>query len=336
MDHKNDWVDFKLIKQAVTIKMVLDHYRINWLRKTRDELRGRCPIHKGEGERAFQVNVSKNAFQCFSCKARGNVLDLVAAMEQCTIREAALKLKAWFGVGESGEITGSPVTTETEANEPAPVGPINPPLSFQLRVDVNHEYGQSRGVDRETLEYFGAGLCLSKGTFAGRFVIPLHNEVGELVGYAGRSLDDSEPKYLFPSRDKGFYKSHLLFNLHRVLKDLPTEQSVVLVEGFFSTMKIAQVGFACLGLLGSSLSEAQEDLLCAHFKSVVVLMDGDEAGRSATDHCLARLGKKLWVRAVSLPDGAQPDDLPPQEIASILASVFQTLDCIGSDPKRGS
>lgn len=326
MDTQKDWVDFRLIKQAVSMQAVLDHYNINWLRKNRDEMRGRCPIHKGEGERSFHFNTTKNAFHCFSCKARGNVLDFVAAMEQCSVRDAALKLKAWFHMGESAEIAVSPAQIEKQDHGPEPIGPINLPLSFQLRVDHTHEYGINRGVELETLRYFGAGLCLSKGTFSGRYVIPLHNAIGELVGYAGRSLDDSEPKYLFPSRDKGFHKSHLLFNLHRVLKDFPTEKCVVLVEGFFSAMKIAQASFACVGLLGSSLSEAQEQLLCAHFNSVVIWMDGDDAGQRATDECLARLGKKIWIRAVSLPQGIQPDELTSQEIASILAQNFQTID----------
>jgi DNA primase catalytic core, N-terminal domain len=72
-------------------------------------------------------------------------------------------------------------------------------------------------VPKEILSQFGCGLCLSKGMFAGRYVIPVHNPQGELVGYAGRALDEeTEPRYLFPPSDKGFYKSHLLFNLQRI------------------------------------------------------------------------------------------------------------------------
>src|SRR2546425_13043338 len=91
-----NWVDFKAIKQAVTIEEVLAHYQVNWLRKSGDELRGRCPIHKGEGENAFHANTIKNNFNCFSCRKHGNVLDLVAAMEKCSVRDAALKLGEWF------------------------------------------------------------------------------------------------------------------------------------------------------------------------------------------------------------------------------------------------
>ena len=99
-----EWVDFKKVKEAVDMQMVLARYGINGLTQTGDELRGPCPIHKGsERSKNFTVNVRKNAFKCFSkaCGARGNVLDFVAAMESCEVRDAALKLEDWFKVGES-------------------------------------------------------------------------------------------------------------------------------------------------------------------------------------------------------------------------------------------
>src|SRR5262245_56651885 len=91
-------VDFKAIKQAVTIEQVLSHYQVNWLRRKGEELRGRCPIHQGEGQEAFHANTSKNNFNCFSCGKHGNVLDFVAAMEQCSVRDAAVKIQQWFSV----------------------------------------------------------------------------------------------------------------------------------------------------------------------------------------------------------------------------------------------
>jgi DNA primase len=337
---KNGWVDFRLIKQSVTIQMVLDHYGVNGLRKNGDELRGRCPIHKGDSGRTFQVNVSKNVFQCFSCKARGNVLDLVAAIDSCTVREAALKLKDWFGVGESaGSSAGSPkpsgvppaapevvdciargkvmeATGDAGLNNEEPKV-INPPLGFRLMVNTEHEYGLGRGLTKETLDFFGAGFCRSKGTFAGRFVIPLHNETGEMVGYAGRSVDDSEPKYLFPSSSKGFYKSHLVYNLHRAVQ--VGGDTGILVEGFFSVMWLHQVGLsAAVGLLGSELSAEQEGMLCRHFGRLLLLFDGDKAGRAATEHCLQRLGQRMWVKAVSVDDGVQPDHLSAEQINALL------------------
>ena len=346
-----DWVDFRQVKQAVSMQMIVDRYGIE-LKRRGNELRGRCPIHKGDGDRVFHVNTSKNVFNCFSCKARGNVLDLVAALEQCSVRDAALLLKDWFAVPdtedsqaagperpkkqdeaplddcmERGKIVGEKVGG---ANQKPVL--VNPALPFRLMVNSEHEYGLSRGLSKDTLEFFGAGFCRSKGKFAGRFVIPLHNETGDLVGYAGRAVDDSlEPKYLFPSNEKGFYKSHLLYNLNRVRQclaptegcesSIPTDEPVVVVEGLFSAMTLWQQGLRLIvSLLGTSLSDQQEDLLFRHFKRIVLLFDGDSAGRSATTECLSRLGRGCWVRAISLDDDVQPDHLTPDELSRLLGS----------------
>jgi hypothetical protein len=101
---ETEWVDFRIIKAAVTMQMVLDHYDIT-LKKSGHELRGKCPIHRGSNNKHFTVNVSKNVFKCFfaQCGAHGNVLDFVAAMEQCSVRDAAVKLRDWFRVGDTTE-----------------------------------------------------------------------------------------------------------------------------------------------------------------------------------------------------------------------------------------
>jgi DNA primase len=348
-----EWVDFRLVKDTVSMQMVLDRYGIV-LKKQGNELRGRCPIHHGEGDRAFHVSVAKNVFNCFSCKARGNVLDLVAALDQCSVRDAALQLKDWFGVRDDTDLQPNkkagrrssspkpldPPETWQEAEAVGDAAPdkreptvINPPLGFRLMVNSEHAYGLARGLTKDTLDYYGAGFCRSKETFAGRFVIPLHNETGDLIGYAGRAVDDRvEPKYLFPSNDKGFYKSHVVFNLNRVLEnaraagirdsEVPVDQAVVVVEGFFPVMALWQHGLRCtISLLGASLSEQQENLLAKYFKRAILLFDGDSAGRSATDDCLSRLGRRCWVKAVSLSDNLQPDQLSCDELTRMLSLV---------------
>src|SRR5260221_8107729 len=98
---EKNWVDFKAVKSAVSMQQILDRYQINWLRKSGGELRGRCPIYKGDGQDGVPVNVTKNAFNCFSCHARGNVLGFFAAMEKCSVRDAGVKLKE--GVAITGE-----------------------------------------------------------------------------------------------------------------------------------------------------------------------------------------------------------------------------------------
>jgi DNA primase len=145
----------------------------------------------------------------------------------------------------------------------------------------------------------------------GRVVIPIHNEKGELVAYAGRSIDGSEPRYKLPA---GFHKSLELFNLHRAIGETNEARFVVLVEGFFDCMKVSAAGFPCVALMGSSLSEQQEQLLLRHFMKVTLLLDGDDAGWKAAEEISRRLVHKLHVRVVDLPDGKQPDALSGEEL----------------------
>src|SRR5882672_9177937 len=127
------------VKDAVTMEMILGRYGVNWLRKSKDELRGRCPIHKGEGENTFHVSVSKSAFNCFSCKARGNVLDFVAAMEHCSVRDAALKLADWFAIAKQPAPVPTGAEPEPAAGESEVL--VNKPLAFQLKgIDHCHPY----------------------------------------------------------------------------------------------------------------------------------------------------------------------------------------------------
>jgi len=314
---QDNWVDFKAVKAAVNFPSVLDHYQVNWLRRKGDELRGRCPIHQGEGLSSFHVNSSKNAFHCFSCKAHGNVLDFVAAMEKCSVRDAAIKLAEWFTVSaEPVAATEKKKLTNPGRGVRDTETAINKPLTFQLKsVDSSHPYISERGISKETAETFGVGFFSGKGSMNGRVVIPIHNEHGELVAYAGRAIDGSEPRYKLPA---GFHKSLELFNLHRAIGGSNAGGRVVVVEGFFDCMKVSQAGFACVALMGSSLSETQEELLVRNFKNACLMLDGDEAGRRATDDTLVRLGRRMWVRAVATSDGMQPDMLTGEDIAALL------------------
>src|SRR5260370_33697864 len=88
-----NWLDFTTIKHDVTMESLLREYRVELRRCGKDQYRGRCPIHGGEGREAFHVNLARNIFHCFACRAGGTVLDFVAAMEGCTLRDAAGKLR---------------------------------------------------------------------------------------------------------------------------------------------------------------------------------------------------------------------------------------------------
>jgi len=213
------WVSFEEIKKAVSLEMVLAHYRIELRRVSATSQRGKCPLpmHGSDTSRAsFTATFSKGVGGVWACQSRscvaaragkkgGNALDLVATMEGCSIREAAAKMQAWFPASASLRDTNasestiekpdalvSKENTETVATE-------NKPLTFTLQgIDHTHPYLASRGVNESTAREFGLGLFCGRGSMSGRIVFPIHNEKGELVAYAGRSIDESEPRYKIP------------------------------------------------------------------------------------------------------------------------------------------
>jgi DNA primase len=313
------WVDYRAVKAAVSMEMALANYGIQLHRLDRDYLRGRCPLpaHTSKSSRhSFIVNTGKNAWACHSdsCVAArggrigGNVLDFISAMENCSLREAALKLQDWFTVQPVRSASVS--QPEIEDSHDATPGGGNKPLSFTLNhIDCSHPYLAERGVDPETARHFGLGYNRGKGSMAGRAVIPIHDENGFLVAYAGRSVDGPDPKYRFPPR---FRKSLVLFSLHRAAAH---GESVVVVEGFFDCFKVHQAGLpGVVALMGCSLSLRQEQLLCEHFREVVLLLDGDKAGRAASTAIAQRLVSKVSTRLVEVPAGSQPDQLGADQL----------------------
>jgi len=314
-----DWVDFRAAKAKISMEMVLAQYGIMLDRVNRCHIRGRCPLptHASKnGAQSFIVNIEKNAWACHSssCMAArggrlgGNVLDFVASMENCSIRAAALRLQDWFGMNSGPGSSGTAIYAATEP--PVDLGDLNPPLPFTLTgIDSRHPYLGERGVSLETAQHYGVGFYPGKGSMAGRIVIPIHNEDGILVAYAGRASNQTEPRYRFPTR---FRKSLVLFNLHRAIRH---GKRVVIVEGFFDCFKVHQAGVTCVvALMGCSLSRRQRDLLEQHFEEAVLLLDGDKPGRAASATIAVQLASKLPTRLVQVPEGSQPDQLSEDQI----------------------
>lgn len=309
------WVDFAQVKGAVSLRRVLADYGIleRLRRSGKDHYRGLCPIHQGEGRDAFHGDLRKNIFHCFSCGAGGNVLDLVAQLEQCSVREAALQLQRRYLVMESAVPVWpkSPrrdqlVTKKRESN---------PALWFCLTgLDPTHPYVSARGLSWATATHFGIGLYSGRGIMHGRLAIPIHDEQGRLVAYCGRSVIAADPRYRFPA---SFRKSQILFNYHRAAA--LAHDGVVVVEGFFDSMRVHQAGFrSVVALMGAALSRDQENLLVQRFRKVTLMLDADPAGRTASHAAAQRLAGRCSVCQIMLAPGRQPDQMSDDEIHEIL------------------
>jgi DNA primase len=291
---------------------------------------GKCPLptHESRESNSFAVNVAQNFWLCHSDSCRqnkgnkkgGDVINFVQVMEKCSMLQAAEKLAGWYGLNgkQNAPRKAERVVADesSKAKDTSVVQTVNKPLSFAGFKDLDpaHEYLRSRGIRVITAEEFEVGFFAGRSSVIKdpyRIVIPVHNASGMLVAYVGRSLDPgSEERYHFPP---GFLKTLELFNFHRVFDEL-----VFVVEGFFGTMNVWQHGFKnVVGLMGSTISDAQLKLLL-RFKYVVLMLDGDEAGREGTDIIAAKIAKQQWVNAVMLPDGKQPDSLSGEELSELL------------------
>lgn len=331
-----NFIDFRTLKQRVSISSVLDRYGVALRKVNSTSLRGKCPLptHSSEQSReSFGVHVLKNIWACqsSSCSAArdgkkgGNVLDFVAVMESCSIREAAQKLHEWFGTSSASapkKIDSSTAVKKKTVDDAkkGSVGEENKSLTFTLRgIDSSHEYLRLRGLTEETARTFGVGFFPGRGTMNGRVVIPIHNEKGELVAYAGRTIDDAEPKYKLPT---GFKKSAVLFNLHRVLALESQQDMVIIVEGFFDCMKVWQFGNQnVIALMGSTISVEQSELL-KPFEKIILLLDGDQAGREGSVAIANTLHHSHFVKVLSLPAGMQPDQMSSHEVADLFKSCI--------------
>jgi len=329
---KTEWVNFKEIKEKVSMEDVLDHYELlKGLKRKKDELVGFCPIHdeKRYNKNSFSVNTSKNNWHCFSCGAGGNVLDFVSSMENVNIRQAGLLIQKWFGIVSEEDKKLSKEKRKVKKDERAkkkeketePEEVVNPPLTFKLKsLDFEHPYLKERGLKKETIKEFGLGYC-QRGLMKERIAIPVHNEKGELVAYAGRypgNPPEGEPKYKFPSK---FKKSLVVFNLNRA-KELAKKKGLILVEGFFDVFNLWQAGFKdVVALMGTSISDEQEKLIVEAIGKngkLTLMFDPDKAGKKVIKEVLERLIDKVYLKIIRLKIGLEPDSLSKEERNNLL------------------
>jgi DNA primase len=285
-------------------------------------------------------------FNCFPCGDGGDIVKFVAKQEHPTdpeghLIEAAKKLAEICGISINDariEALTKPAERATGESKNGKLPVPNPPLSFQLKLDPTHPYLAERSLSPETIETFGLGYCVSDTSIMRqRIVIPIHNESGDLVAYAGRWPGDSgwpedEDKYMLPHK---FQKKRVLFNLHRVIEARRAgqwpghEHHVVVVEGFFGVFAVHQHA-PCVALMGSVISKEHLDLLArADMRYVTLMLDGPSKGFNAderriwddritaTIHTLATCG--FFVRARELELAEQPDTINRDRLMGLVS-----------------
>ena len=321
------------------IEDVVGHY-VN-LKRSGANLFGLCPFH-GEKTASFSVAPDKGIYYCFGCHKGGGVINFMMEIEGLTYPDAVRSLakRAGMQVPEDEQYQSRYHHQErlwALSRETARF--FNAQL-YQPAGERGLAYAQRRGMPKSTLTKFGigfapdawtaltdamrrkgytdqelidAGLVSQKGDriydrFRNRLMFPIIDVRGNVIGFGGRVMDDSTPKYLNSPETVIFNKRKNLFALNLAKKTkLPY---LILVEGYMDAVALHQYGFDCaVASLGTSLTEDHAALLTRYTEQVMLIYDGDEAGQRATRRAIPMLEKAgLRVKVLRMKGAKDPDE----------------------------
>ncbi len=307
-------LDFQRLRRVVAIERLLDQRGLlDHMRARRGKLIGPCPVHGGDNPTAFVVDRARGLWFCHSgCRAGGDVVELVRRLDGVGYRQAALTLA---DLAERSAWDTPPA--------PSPSAPRSDfqPFAARLDLDPHHPLLHAKGIAPATAERFEVGAWRGRGMLHDCIAFRLHTPDGAPLGYAGRRLCSARArrlgKWLFP---RGLPKRQLLYGWHRGVQGVP----LVLVECPWGVLRLRQLNIPAVALLGTHLTADQARLL-ARVPSVLVMLDGDDAGRAAT----TRIRRLLAAQAVLLPRGHDPDDLTDDELRRL---VTHARGCKRSEP----
>ena len=349
-----------------------------------------CPFHN-EKTPSFFVFPERQSWRCFgACATGGDMFNFLMRMENLDFSEALKKLAPQAGVSlaetrvRKGEYDALYQINEAAREFFGKLLTSGKPGAFA------RDYVQKRGITQETIEKFQLGLSPSDGRslkehlaskgyaqeqsalaglinegpggeyrdlFRRRLMFPIHDGEGRLIGFGGRSLDDSNPKYLNSPKTPVFDKSRVLYPLH-LSGDTIRNQGAVIVEGYMDAIMAHQHGFTgVVASLGTALTQhqvSQVSGLVRHqgsgeSRSVVLALDPDAAGQEATLRSLesswnvfqSRVeqrssGTGIYgrpevpsLKVASLPEGRDPDEIireNSEEWANLMEKALPLID----------
>ncbi len=147
--------------------------------------------------------------------------------------------------------------------------------------------------------------------FRNRVIFPIVNVYGRVVGFGGRALDDSTPKYLNSPESPVFNKRTNVYGLNLAAEYIRSSRTAVLVEGYMDVVAAHQAGVCnVVATLGTALTREQARLISRYAQQVVMCYDADSAGSAATERGVDTIsGIGADVRVAMMPEGHDPDSL---------------------------
>ena len=304
---------------------------------------GCCPFHS-EKTPSFHVVPDRQIYKCFGCGKGGGAINFVMEMENISFREAVevLAKRAGMTVPETGgHSPGMRERREKMLDINRQAARLFHQWLYAPEGAEGLDYLRRRGLSKTTLTRFGLGFApdswetlidamaaqgvdkrdlLDSGLavsnkdgriydrFRNRVMFPIIDVRGGVIGFGGRVMDDSKPKYLNSPDTPVYNKSRNVFALN-LAKKSKTDR-VILTEGYMDTISLHQAGFGnAVASLGTSLTAEHAQLLSRYFKEAVIAYDGDAAGVSAAQRAIPLLNRAgLSVKVLRMQGAKDPDE----------------------------
>lgn len=310
---------------------------------------GICPFpdHK-EKSPSFSVSADKQVYHCFGCGKSGNIFTFLRDHQGLSFPEAIeyLAKRASIPLPEKSDPRSQQSRQKNGVDLKKLNAYCRDQYLKQLKsLPTTHpakKYLESRQFSPELLEIFQIGFApdgwdfisaglKSKGykykqiselglfkskdgqsyydVFRNRIMFPILSITGDVLGFGGRVLDDSKPKYLNSPETSVFKKSQTFYGLHETAKEIRREDYAIVVEGYTDLMALYQFGFKnIVATLGTALTEDHARLMKRYTQNVITLFDGDQAGIGASEKAMKHLlAEGLLVKGIFLPEGEDPD-----------------------------
>ncbi|HEY8097423.1 MAG TPA: DNA primase, partial [Methylobacter sp.] len=338
------------------------------LKKTGNNFVARCPFHV-EKTPSFSVNRKKQFFHCFGCGASGNAISFLMDFSHLDFVEAVEDLAGFVGVEVPRESIEYQSTGQKKEDLSSLYMLMEQVAAFyveQLRTSDEGkgavEYLKSRGVSDDCASDFmlgyapdewkalasrfnpklllEAGLLVDKegggqpyDRFRGRLMFPIRDKRARIIGFGGRVLDDSLPKYLNSPETPLFHKGKEVYGLYELLEKNAKPQRILIVEGYMDVIALAQFGIHyAVAALGTAASQAHLDLLFRFSSELVFCFDGDKAGQEAAwramESAFSSLKDGRQIRIMLLPQNHDPDSLVREEGVDGFIGRIQTADTL--------
>lgn len=309
---------------------------------------GCCPFHH-EKTPSFSVAPDKGFFYCFGCQSGGNIFTFLMKVENISFADAAKVLAQKLNIPlPEQKKSARDIAIEQEKRELYRINELAKDFFYACLTKTRYgraaqEYLKLRGITEAVIEQFQigfsppgwdkllngfrakgiavadiqkAGLIIEKPSggsydrFRSRIMFPISDEHGKVIGFGGRVLDDSQPKYLNSPETTIFNKRYLLYGLHAAKQNIRSLRQVVVVEGYLDAITAHAAGIInVVASLGTAFTVNQARILMKYADEIIFAYDSDAAGQIATLRALEivrSLGVR--VRVVSIPEGKDPDE----------------------------